>query len=391
MSYKNIDNNQKIKYIGTYLKNNYKTTTDQPGLLTGYLGILLFFIEYSKKHSDFSIPIPELTAKLLDDIQEGKVRSLDLANGFSGYLFTLYVLEQHGYLEKGITLQLFEKVKPIFIKELEKKIYRKEYDFLYGYIGMLYVAEKVQKGFVYENAFIESILNSSEKGSIWRYWNKPLKFNGKEHEVDYGLAHGMPCIISFLLTMYENKADPVLGEELQVATEYLMSLAKFNGKSFFTYSSIEKIPTRLAWCYGDLPNSILLNRLGKTLGNEAAIRLSEKILIDIETNRCSKEASGVEDNSICHGTMGISFQFSYLSKLLNNSKYQDLSYQWSKMADQDDFELQNIYFPKPSQVGNKLNMAENLSFLSGMSGCGLAYLSMATSESLIWEDLLMLN
>ncbi|WKK81752.2 lanthionine synthetase LanC family protein [Marivirga arenosa] len=383
--------NRELEFISDYLQENIQQVKCVEGLFTGYLGTLIFFVEYNKRKNLFDELINDLTANLINDIRSSKVDNLDLASGLSGYLFTLFFLEKNDYLESGATRKLFESLKPTFVKVIKAKIANGDFDFLYGYIGILHVCNKIDKQFVEEYEFIELILEDPKAKLPWRYNKEDNNQKLQNKRIDYGFAHGVPSIISFLLKCYESNGGQQLKEELCLAAEYLGSIISLDGLSYFTYSSFSNDSTRLAWCYGDLPNAILLARLCHSLELKSSGKMSEKILNTIITERCSVEKNGVLDNCLCHGSLGISFQFNYYQKLFNINTFQNGAKHWLDIAINYQFNTGNKYFPHSDVTSGPLYDTEKHSMLEGITGCGLAYLSLCNNKRLLWEDLLMIN
>lgn len=380
-----------LEYISQYLTKNIEEIEKKSGLFSGYLGVLLFFIEYNKLKGGVDEIIDKLKFKLIQEIRSGQVANLDLASGISGYLFVIFLLEKNLFLEKGTTQQLFKRLKPLFLKVIKAKINKGDYDFLYGFIGIIYVCEIIEDNFATNNGFIELILKNPKNLLSWRKESNIENAICSKERVDYGFAHGIPSLIGFLLKIYDKYPEKALEIELCQAAEYLDTIAKFNNKSYYSYSSNVNKPTRLAWCYGDLPNAILLGRLGASLEHDASKDLSEKILRNIISDRLAVKSNGVADNCLCHGTLGISLQLNYINKLFNVEIYDVASQHWLNIVKCNDFNIENIYFPDSSGTTEEIYNMEKYSLLEGMPGCGLAYLSLVNKERLMWEDLLMIN
>lgn len=332
-------------------------------------------------------------------------------NGFTGIGWALNHLAKQNIIS-------ISDLKIDFLEELDTYIYskgksdldRKKYDFLHGPIGAVhYALERTHKEDAVDfiKYFVGKISDMKEEDELGFKWEDEIFPNVKSklpaaRFYNLGLAHGMPSIIETLRKIYSKSILPLETSELiDGAIKWILNhKLSPEDRSVFpscvigpeANSNFE--PSRLSWCYGDLPLALILNYSGKTFNNSNWNRDSVNIM-EKSIGRLDPLQNKYLDTCFCHGTSGIAHLFYKFHEITKEQRFQETGDFWLRKT----IELANRQtglagFRMYSQVEtNSLiyhRWKNNYGILEGISGIGLVMISRLSGNN-DWDSCLLLS
>ncbi|WP_347219350.1 lanthionine synthetase LanC family protein [Chryseobacterium sp.] len=350
-------------------RNNY-------GLLTGYIGHMIFLSEYSKIQPEYSKVVNDYIDHFYSDIEQGIISS-SYSRGISGICLGIgYVHHHHkkpfDFVSKSIDEYLSD--------EVDEYLSTQNFDFLHGALGIgFYFIERAKEGNKIALKALKNILKklneskiSNDKGEITF-----LNFNKVS---DISLSHGLSAILLFLCKLIEiDFPGKNIAHDLSIQIiRYILS-QKIDRQLYgsqFPYTSIENSVkgSRLAWCYGDLGICMALLKASEIIKNQELYQEALEILL-YNTQRKDLTKNLVQDSAICHGTSGISLIYHVL-----NQKYKISEFG----------ECEQFWLHKTVELYHKKDSNENLSLLEGLSGTGLVLLNSFYNTGTQWSHLFLL-
>lgn len=259
-------------------------------------------------------------------INLNKYQNCTLGNGLIGGLYTI------GYLKKINLLDVeddffaeYDNVIFSFVEDCEK---HKNYDLNYGLIGAgLYYLLLSEIYPVYESKLckiVSGLFDLSIDSDTDVKW---CRENDSSVFFDWGLLHGIPSIISFLLICF--RSHTLLDKYEFVMEKSLMSILNsinlemkdfscFHMTSCNSFSKF-KFRSRLGYCYGDLGiiNTLLL--ANKCLKEESYLFWS-KYMMNKLLDRLDVYNKEVSDPYFCHGISGIYKLLKNINSVLKNNR-----------------------------------------------------------------------
>jgi hypothetical protein len=154
------------------------------------------------------------------------------------------------------------------------------------------------------------------------------------------------------------------------------------GQSVFPTLSLNhetsKVPSRLAWCYGDLGICIAISKtVNYSFISVEVIKVYEEILISLN-ERIDPAENGCIDPFICHGAAGVYYGLWKLKKI-NGMYFQSALFSWRNTLNQ--FKLENY----GTNSNNK-----NIRLIEGIIGVALVEPTINTNIS-SWDECLLLS
>jgi lantibiotic biosynthesis protein len=387
---------EKILLINNILTKN---TSVHHGFLGGSLGLLYYYYHaYTVLQNDKILQRAEaLLAKVFEDINDtgnGMHGSL-FGNGAAGFAYTVNYLQQHGFINFDVENEFADLEKHLF-NAAKDLIVKDDIDYLHGALGIVhYFTTRAQESIIakeYLNILVNAICLKAivTKDGIWfkNYSLDRLKFS---NTVDFGLAHGLTGILLILIKAWQFLDDKAPVEEIitkgiqfilanqmppdEENTEYSFFPTTLNNDS----NVLHRI-NRLAWCYGDINQVLLLYRAGKLFGNSFYTEKADEIGFKT-IQRKSEESTLSIDAHFCHGSAGLA-QF-YLC-LYNESGqyryYQNYEY-WINQT------ISNI----DKEMANNAYAANPTGLLEGWAGVALVLTEFIhTGEAMKWGKAFLL-
>lgn len=211
---------------------------------------------------------------------------------------------------------------------------------------------------------------------------------------DLGVAHGVPGVIGFLARCSELDGCSDLASDLLVgAVKWLLGHKRIKGaisdsdgdQTYFSYSAERSDKSRLAWCYGDLGISFVLLRAAKALGRSDWLGFALQLARNCARRRGPE--TKVMDMGLCHGSAGVALIFFRLLQQTGDSTFAEASAYWlQRTLDMRMPEMRRsagVFVMKYSDDG-RFPM-ENMGYLAGAAGVGLAVLTCITGDADRWD------
>lgn len=347
--------------------NNY-------GLLTGYIGQMIFLYEYAKVDSSYSRIVPVYLDRFYADIEQGIVLP-SYSRGISGACLGI------AYVSDNKSLSFVSKSIDEYL-ECEANLYlnNRDFDFLHGSIGIgLYFVERYKDGSKIAKNILKNILIALDKNKVI-VDNSRITWQNFNNISDISISHGISAIIIFLCQLvsigFEYKNLPI--NLLQKANNYILSQeidkAKYN--SYFPYTSDqEQIKgSRLAWCYGDLGISIALLKSSDILKNKQLETKAFEVLLYNTTRKNLKE-NLVDNDGLCHGSSGISLIYNYVNKKYTSDAF---------------LQCEKFWIDQTIQIYLENKNTKELNMLEGISGTGLVLLNSLYDTGTEWSKFLLI-
>ncbi|MBX9787996.1 MAG: lanthionine synthetase C family protein [Pirellulales bacterium] len=210
-----------------------------------------------------------------------------------------------------------------------------------------------------------------------------------------GVAHGVAGVVGLLAAAISrgvavDAATRLLGQ----ATSYL--LAQQNSADALGAYDYYVAPgqrgasvSRLAWCYGDLGNAVVVARAAAATGNGAWRRAAHELAL--RAARRGAATTGVEDAGLCHGAAGLAHLFNRLYQHFADDELRAAAIGW--------FARTLAFEGRGGGVGGFAAWQHGLpsgpawtddpGLLEGASGVALAFLAATTDVEPAWDAMLL--
>ncbi len=369
--------------------------------MVGNGGISLFYfyfgkIFYKKEFLDKSVFI-------INNLLKSNFSDATFAYGSTGIMWLLEFFNKNNFLTTN--LQISNEVKRSIYEYGKNNFRSSNADLFTGGLGAcLFFLEIFYDGFdkKYIEYYIDEIQQQAESEGDCIKWSTTFYSDGKptnERIYNLGLAHGIPSIISVLSMMYEvgirkdacqkllkDSINWVLNQELPSTflSRFSLGVMKNNPKE------LSQLPSRLAWCYGDLGIASAIWMAGISTSNEEWKKKAVEIMLHASKRRDLKENS-VIDAGLCHGTSGIAHIFNRFYQATKIEEFKEAAIYWFN-------ETLNMAKFEDGLAGYKTWMGEDYGgwqnssgLLEGTAGIGLALLAAISYEEPKWDRCLLLS
>ena len=382
-------------------KNPYHL--NNPSLLSGKSGIALFLMHYARMANDSDAK--ELANRYLDEllVNADRISDFSLGSGLLGVNWLFQHLSENNLIDYEIDLSEINELSETMV---EKYKARDNYDAFFGVIGIgnFYLSQKQisEAGVRIISSVVDAlqaISKEDEKGIYWNNYFSVKRTNPDQIARDFGLAHGIPSIIVFLVRVYKRGIHHKdLKNTIEKSTLWLLSKEGNYGLGRFPNKTIDseiKGLNRVAWCYGDLSIGIAVqqaadvcqNQLLQSKATEILLRCAKRELADSAVFHFLNE--NYVDAGFCHGSVGNAYIFWRLWKKYGHSYFFDSYEYW--------LELTFKYLSdRPLGGYAKLLLDEEFpqcelitGLLDGPAGIGLCYISLLENhqDDSEWETI----
>ncbi|MEO6167694.1 MAG: lanthionine synthetase C family protein [Chitinophagales bacterium] len=376
-------------------------------LLGGKAGITLLFAYLLKAFPDETNneQVSQLLDELSDDLAQEEL-SHSMSGGFAGIAFIFQHLRNLGIISKEDDVNLAE------FDEFISKGAAIDYNFgnwdpLHGLIGLgIYFLERNKE--TGDKHYLEKIIDQLSKLKKPFESNKVWVTQGvapySADNYNFGMAHGMPGVLSFLARVYgRGIKQNEIKEMMESCIPFILN-HECNDESVSRFpSSIdvvkkekkedERLYSRLAWCYGDLCVANALIHSGKALQND--MWLKKGIEVALCTTHRTFEESGCVDPGFCHGAVGIVHQYNRLYQITGNELFKNACFTWLAIMQQHYYKkgegAAGYLFKKYKEESDKDNFEPDYGLLSGLTGIGLVYLSLLSDLKPDWDIVFLTN
>lgn len=352
-------------------------------LLGGDFGAICFLYHYSKVNPSYLEVADGYLDKMLKDIPNLPV-IYTYCNGLAGLGLGLQSLEDDGFLS-GVSSSLNEYDEYLCLI-LPGILNLKSLDFLHGVIGVgLYFLSRYKYNPSVSKKCIDQIIrflyNNFTRNDNQIYWE--LEEDEFYKRFNISLSHGSSSILIFLSRVYRMDLDI----ENKECVEYLINgivnhtvMQKLNVEEYGSFfpsfpveSQLQKMKSRLAWCYGDLGIAVSLLEAAEATGNQELNDFGMEILEYAAKNRRNVESNSIHDAGICHGAIGVSQIFKRQYNRVTKPMFEDASLYWKNIALSFSQEERGKHIFK--SYNNQTKSWENsINILEGNAGIGLCLL-----------------
>lgn len=371
-------------------------TTTKDGLLSGKIGVVLYLFELSK-YTQKEI-YDSQAQEILEDIfirlyaKESHLNSSgSWSNGIAGLAHVSKYLVDNNFIELDLDDE-FEFVDDFLFKIAIEWLNNDATDYLHASVGILhYFIDRLPHAKL--SAYAQEIIIKLSSRAIID--EKGLRFNNSilertEPEYNLSLSHGLSGVLLILLRAYEK------GIEKEIITEMVSNGIKFllnfrqesinDKQNLSTFTSIVTqkdfktfYGNRLAWCYGDLNQVLLLYRAGKALNVSLWTQIAEEVGL-ATTQRTTKAETAVSDTHFCHGAAGVAQFYRTLYTETNVELYHQAYEFWiTQTLSLLEDELKNDFYAD-----------KECDLLEGLPGIALTLISYLSDQDHHWNKLFLL-
>lgn len=401
------DNKKKAQDLLHQIFNTNSSISPHGDSCFGELGLLIFssvynHYYYSKESSAILDAQISVFEEIIDKYSVENPTKQTLATGFLSFGIVYHFLRKYSKIEQSESFE--NNIDDIAFSALKFQISMGNLDYLYGATGVLHYILKHSKNPQLVECSAQMFINFLKKSKITNsegiMW-EDFYFRQREQRagINLGLAHGMTGIIKVLLLL--QKKSTIKSTKYDCASLiygvsiFFKEVALKNSEIVYPYFYLpgnfedkNRRDTRLAWCYGDLSNAVILLQVGKEIQDGSLIQFSNEI-IKKTLKRKLPQNTRVEDAGLCHGSSGVFYLYDLLKLYSDDREIKDASTYWlnETFNDFEKYSDKNRY--------RKFNPIEksyeiDYSLLEGSSGIGMSLISYLTGDR-YWDYLLLLN
>jgi lantibiotic modifying enzyme len=394
--------NGKIRAIAESLYAN-RDRVKESGLLGGDAGITLFFayLSLAWPESRYEEITQEWLEKLSDALAEQRLAH-NLSTGVAGIAFVFQHLRNIGLLDISEDIGL-AALDEMVIQGCEQDLTNGNWDPLHGLVGIgIYFIERYKEA--HERKYVERIVDQlnalavTEKGDKVWITRGFMHYSGDNY--NFGMAHGMPGLLSFLAQVYTLGIRRTVIEELIPSCfSFLFGHYQERGEWYGFPGSIElkpeprPLPSRNGWCYGDLGMANALIHCGRALAREDWVELGVRIAL--KTTQIPFEASRCGDASFCHGAIGLVHQYNRLYRATLNSAFEAAAVQWLMLTNEHYYRPDKYpggyAYRKYDEPTRTYENVASYGLLEGVAGIGLVFLSCDAAMPPDWDIIFQTN
>lgn len=395
---------QKLAEIANTLEAKYDED-QEIGAMVGITGAALFFFYYAKltKNNYYAEKGTEVLATIIERINNGFLYpSFCMGLAGVGWGFDLVQSEDFVELDNDELLGSFD----MYLKaNMEKDLKEKEYDYMHGpmgqamyFLGRYACTQNEAMKLVYEEnlkLFMDSLYEMAEKNDDKLSWPSLLSSETGDRGYSFGMAHGVPSIISFMALLAEHevfrdKAIMIMKGALNFLQSYKkdkLSVSWYPATVRLT-GGADVINSRLAWCYGDLGVGKALLDAAEVLQDESLKEEALEVLLETTARRDLGECR-IHDASNCHGAFGVCQIYHNLHQLTNEPAFAESAKYWMEVGlNMDSHEGGNAGY-KQYRAGD--GWSNEIGLLEGISGIGLVLISQLAEFDTQWETALLIK
>jgi len=387
-----------------------KSDLKEVGLLGGKAGIVLLFAYLSKLFPEKNYL--QITFDYLDELSESLINDeldYNMSGGVAGIAFVFQHLRNIGVLDIGDDLSLSELDEFINLG-VDNDFNIGNWDPLHGMtgLGIYFLERNKETGEIkYLEKIVDCLANMRVSVGEYRVWITPGYQKYSNNNYNFGTAHGMPGVLSFLAQVHAKGIRQRETEEMISSCLPFLLDHEYNNEEEYSFPNAidvvisdeqPKPGSRLAWCYGDLCMANALIHCGKALKGNDPIAIGWKtkgIDVALKSTKRNLESSGCQDAPFCHGTAGLIHQYNRFYQLTNNTIFKSAAENWINITHEQFYkpgEGAGGYF-SCTHNGKKeiFEMMANYSLLEGSAGIALVYLSWLYDIKPDWDIIFLTN
>ena len=292
-----------------------------------------------------------------------------------------------------------------FLVEICRQRGRGTYDLISGWVGFgVYFLERFPHPSALNGieAVLEVLKASCEEGPAGTTWFTPPQLlppwqraMAPEGYYNVGMAHGVPGVIGFLSEVQRLEGTPFdVRDLLRRSTAWVVDQQR-SDQTFPAWiprnRPVERNPSRVAWCYGELGVSVALLAAARALNDDA---VEEAALASARHCAERRHSTGVKDAGLCHGAAGNAHLFNRLYQATRDPVLRDAAVFWFERA----LSMRvagtgvagyTMWTGGPDAESTKDPWTPVVSFLTGASGVALAFLGAIAPVAPDWDRLLL--
>lgn len=375
------------------------------GLLEGRSGIVLLFAYLSKLFPGKGYEAT--TLYYLNDLREalaGDELGYDLSGGVAGIGFVFQHLKNIEVLDSWVDLDLSELDEFIELGA-DHDLKTGNWDPLAGLTGLgIYFLERNKETGEkkYLKKIVDYLANMRVKAGGRDIWITPGYKNYSNDNYNFGTAHGMPGVLSFLAQVHTRG---IKQQEIEVMIESCLSFLldhEYPDDPVYSFPPAINVTqagkenkrySRLAWCYGDLCMANTLLHCGKALHRDDWY--DKGIGVALKTTHRTLEESGCIDAPFCHGTVGLVHQYHRLYRSTGNKIFKDTRNKWIDITQQHFYKpgegAGGYYFGSYNEKKEEFEFLPQYGLLEGSAGIALVYLSILYDLKPSWDTIFLTN
>ena len=389
-----------IHAIASESFNHYKQT--HLGLLSGKAGLVLL-------HGYLSRFFPEKYSSQCENMAEGLYEALEnethhytMSSGIGGAAFALQHLNTIGFFEQ-VEDDSFDDLDEYLSGAIDIDIQSGNWDPLHGYIGLgIYFLERhsFKNQTIVLCKIVDALYQSRVEYQNLKLWITPGFQHYSKDNYNFGMAHGMAGIVSFLsLVAAQNIKTNECFEMVKDVLTFFKSHQTGEIQNGMFPTSIEvnnpvsEPGGRLGWCYGDMCviNSFL--HAGKSFKNNEWIEYGKELAI--KTTERTFETSGIIDPCFCHGNIGTILQYYRYYKLTHDDKFKQSLIHFLQVNLSHFYQADKGYggyqYSSFDENTNERIWVNEIVLLEGSAGIALVYLSLVFDIEPKWDIIFLTN
>ncbi len=367
-------------------------------LFNGYAGLSLFFHNlyfYTKNEEHYNKAFFYFE-KVYNRLS---FSNINFSYGASGVMWLIDYYRK----EKAFSMN-FEEFLLHFDKKLESRLdeYAYNIDPMHGLLGISNYLFQRENDYANKSLckMLQILNKRKNENNNTTFWESGVDSTNKniERHVNFGYAHGIPAILTFLSKLIKRNINLKLSQKLFSSTyKYFIQYYNDTEPTYFpshVQNDLIRKNQRIAYCYGDLSISCGLAIVGKNCGSIEITKLAKKCALNIATLSIDRKEE-FSDIGLCHGAAGNAFMFSKLYKTFGNKilkkasilQFENLTYLKKENVEIAGF--QSLNFNDETQMFSK---KVDASFINGTTGIGLSILSHLNSRKKNnWDSILYLS
>jgi hypothetical protein len=302
------------------------------------------------------------------------------------------------------------EIAEILQEHLRRSPWLADYDLISGLVGFgVYALERLPRpgGRECLEGTLARLAENAERQPEGITWHTGPELVGSVQRENFpagnynlGVAHGVPGVIGLLGEMCAAGLPASAGDEarrlLAGAVDWLLaqrlppdSAAQF---PYTVAPGASPVPSRLAWCYGDLGIAAALLAAARAAAEPAW----EETALAIARHAAARtvEGSGVIDAGLCHGAAGVAHLFNRLYQASGDEVFGAAARSWFARTLAFRRAGEGIggflaWLPSGEDRMGPLGWLPDRGFLTGVAGIGLALLAATTPFDPAWDRTLL--
>ena len=334
--------------------------------------------------------------EIVQNLQSGepKLFGSSFSTGGAGFAWVVGFLRQHNFIDWNLQEEFAEFDSYLFDCAMNE-LSHDALDYLHGAMGILHyftVRMNEEKIKWYADTLIEALntkaICDNNGLRIYSYISKTIEPD--KEEFNLSISHGLSGWLLILINAWHHSGKKEMIEKMiREGLQYILYYRKdadytAQEYNFFPFAvnerSAKQIESpRLAWCYGDLNQVLLLNRAGKLLQEDNYLKLAQ--IIGLQTlMRKTADSTLATDSHFCHGTSGLAQFYKVLYDTTGYPAYKSGYNHW----------IEQTILHLEKELYNGKYAGKEKDFLEGLLGVAFTLLSYISDKKLRWSNSLLL-